>query len=403
MKRRKTRQVKIGSLSIGSKSPVVIQTMTNTPTADQSRTFHQVVELIESGAEAVRLTVNSEAAAVATGKIIGQLRRAGYPQPIIGDFHYNGHVLLSRFPECAQQLDKYRINPGNVGHGSGHQEHFAQIISIAKKWNKPVRIGINGGSLDQDLLAKLIQANSRRKKPLADKEVFYKCAIASALDSAALAQKYGLAANKIIISIKMSNVQDLLAVNAQLAKKCDYPLHLGLTEAGSDIEGIIASTSALAILLQQGIGDTIRISLTPQPGMPRTREVEVCKVLLQSLGMRSYSPTVISCPGCGRTSSDDYQDLAAQIKQHIKNHLKQWKERYIGIEGLKIAVMGCVVNGPGESRHADIGISLAGEKNGKIGAVYQQGHYLVTLKGASIKKDFFKLLESFIRKNYSAR
>ncbi len=397
IKRRKTPTIQIGNVFLGSDYPVVIQSMTDTPTADVQATVRQTSELIEAGSEMVRWTVNDDDAARAVPEAIRILRDKGLSTPIIGDFHFNGHTLLNKHPKCAQSLDKYRINPGNVGKGSRHDENFSAIVKIAVEHNKPARIGVNWGSLDQELLTELMDKNARQKNPKEANEVTYAAMMESALRSAELAQKQGLLKNKIVLSVKMSIVQDMVAVYSQLASKCDYALHLGLTEAGSDVQGISASSAALAILLQQGIGDTIRVSLTPQPGIPRSREVEVCKHLLQSIGLRYFKPSVTSCPGCGRTSSNYFQILAQDINDHIKRQMPIWKKQYPGVEKLKIAVMGCVVNGPGESRHADIGISLPGTSEQPIAPVYADGKQLTTLKGDRIKEEFVEILERYIK------
>ncbi len=399
--RRKTPPVTIGRVVLGGGHPVLIQSMTDTPTADVERTLKQVIELIEAGSEMVRLTVNDDDAARAVPQIVNILRAQGYITSIIGDFHFNGHTLLTKHPECARSLDKYRINPGNVGRGERHDENFARIVKIAVEHNKPVRIGVNWGSLDQELLTAMMDQNAKLKSPKDAKEVTYKAMIQSALTSAELAQKCGLKKNQIVISVKMSVLQDMVAVYSLLAKKCDYALHLGLTEAGSDVQGIASSAAALGILLQQGIGDTIRVSLTPQPNVSRAKEVEVCKYLLQSMGLRYFAPSVTSCPGCGRTTSDYFQYLAKDINEHIQRSMPIWKKRYPGVERLKIAVMGCVVNGPGESRHADIGISLPGASEKPIAPVYADGKQLTTLKGDRIKEEFVVILEDYLKKKYA--
>ena len=396
-KRRKTPDVKIGNVILGSGYPVVIQSMTDTPTADIQATVTQTQELIEAGSEMVRLTINDDDAARAIPEIVKTLRDKGYTTSIIGDFHFNGHTLLTKHTDCAKALDKYRINPGNVGKGERHDENFSSIIKIAIEHNKPVRIGVNWGSLDQELLTNLMDKNAKLKNPKDAKEVTYEAMIQSALNSARLAQKIGLPKNKIVLSVKMSILQDMVSVYSQLAKECDYALHLGLTEAGSDVQGISSSSAALGILLQQGIGDTIRVSLTPQPNVPRSREVEVCKAILQSLGLRYFKPSVTSCPGCGRTSSNYFQYLAKDINEHIQRQMPIWKKQYQGVERLKIAVMGCVVNGPGESRHADIGISMPGTSEKPIAPVYADGKQLTTLKGERIKEEFIKILENYIK------
>jgi len=402
-KRRKTPTVKIGDVALGHGHPIVIQSMTDTPTADIEKTLKQTIELIESGSGLVRWTINDDEAALAVPEIIKRLRDQGYSTPIIGDFHFNGHTLLAKHKETAKLLDKYRINPGNVGRGQRHDENFVTIIKIAIDNNKPVRIGINWGSLDQDLLTDLMDKNAKLKSPKDFREVTYEAMIQSALHSAQLAQKVGLKNDKIVLSVKMSILQDMVTVYTRLAKKCAYVLHLGLTEAGGDIQGIASSAAALSILLQQGIGDTIRVSLTPQPGVPRTREVEVCKYILQSLGLRYFKPSVTSCPGCGRTSSDYFQILAQDINQHIERKMPLWKKQYPGVEKLKIAVMGCVVNGPGESRHADIGISLPGTSEKPIAPVYIDGKEFKTLKGQRIKDEFVEILEEYVERKIGGK
>ncbi len=399
--RRKTPTVTISSVKLGSEHPVVIQSMTDTPTADIEKTLKQTIELIEAGSELVRWTVNDDAAAAAAPEIIKRLRAAGYTTPIIGDFHFNGHTLLTKHPAAAQALDKYRINPGNVGRGERHDENFAAIVKIAVAHRKTIRIGVNWGSLDQELLTGLMDKNAKLKNPKDAREVMLDAMIESALASAKLAEKLCCPKNKIVLSCKMSVLQDMVEVYARLADKCDYVLHLGLTEAGADMQGIASSSAALAILLQQGIGDTIRVSLTPQPNVPRSREVEVCKTILQSLGLRYFKPSVTSCPGCGRTTSTYFQELAMDINSHITRMMPAWKKQYPGVEKLKIAVMGCVVNGPGESRHASIGISLPGTSEKPIAPVYANGKQIKTLKGDHIKEEFITILEGYIKENCS--
>lgn len=397
IKRRATPAVKVGNVNIGSPFPVVVQSMTDTPTADIENTLAQTEELIKAGSELVRWTVNDDDAARAVPQIISRLKDKGHHTPIIGDFHFNGHTLLRKHKDCARALAKYRINPGNVGKGDRHDENFTDIVKIAIENNKPVRIGVNWGSLDQELLTSLMDENAKLAEPKDFKEVTYTAMIQSALTSAGLAQKIGLGKDKIIISVKMSILQDMVAVYKRLAGECDYALHLGLTEAGAEVQGISSSSAALAILLQQGIGDTIRVSLTPQPGVPRSREVEVCKQLLQSMGLRFFKPSVTSCPGCGRTSSNYFQYLAKDINEHIERKMPVWKKTCPGVEKLKIAVMGCVVNGPGESRHADIGISLPGASEKPVAPVYADGKQIRTLKGEGIKEEFIEILEAYIK------
>lgn len=399
--RRKTPTIEIGPVRLGSDFPILIQSMTDTPTADVEATYKQTVELINAGSEMVRWTVNDSDAAIGAAKVIGRLRAEGIKTPIIGDFHFNGHILLNKHPETARLLDKYRINPGNVGKGRQHDDNFASIVKIAIANGKAVRIGVNWGSLDQELLTELMDANAKLKEPKDFRDVTIDAMIQSALRSAQYAMKLGQPKNKIVLSVKMSVLQDMVAVYQRLAKECDYALHLGLTEAGADIKGAVSSAAALSILMQQGIGDTIRVSLTPQPNVSRSKEVEVCKEILQSMGFRYFSPSVTSCPGCGRTSSNYFQYLARDINDHIKLKMPLWKKQYKGVEELKIAVMGCVVNGPGESRHADIGISLPGASETPIAPVYADGKQFTTLKGDHIKEEFIEILEDYIRKKCS--
>ena len=382
--RRKTPLVLIGPLSLGQDYPIRIQSMTDTPTSDVEATLAQTKGLIAAGSELVRWTVNDDDAAKGAAEAIRRLRLEGITTPIIGDFHFNGHTLLSKNPQTAKLLDKYRINPGNVGKGLLHDENFARIIKIAVDNGKAVRIGVNGGSLDQELLT----------------ETPCEAIVQSALQSAEYALKLGLPEGKLVLSVKMSGLQDMVAVYEKLAKACPFALHLGLTEAGADLKGAVSSAAALSILLQQGIGDTIRVSLTPQPHVPRWKEVEVCKELLQSMGLRYFAPSVTSCPGCGRTGSDYFQYLARDINDHIKLKMPLWQKQYPGIEKMKIAVMGCVVNGPGESRHADIGISLPGASENPIAPVYIDGKEFKTLKGEHIKEEFIDILETYIKERY---
>ena len=398
--RRKTPTVLIGQLELGHDHPIRIQSMTDTPTADVEATLSQTRELIAAGSEMVRWTVNDHDAAKGAAEAISRLRLDGITTPIIGDFHFNGHTLLSKNPLAAQLLDKYRINPGNVGRGRLHDDNFAQIIKIAVDHGKAVRIGVNWGSLDQELLTELMDNNAKLTVPKDFSEVTREAMVQSALRSAEYALKLGLAKEKLILSVKMSGLQDMVAVYQRLSKSCGYALHLGLTEAGADIKGAVSSAAALSILLQQGIGDTIRVSLTPQPNVPRSKEVEVCKELLQSMGFRYFSPSVTSCPGCGRTSSNYFQYLAQDINSHIKLKMPIWQKQYPGIEQMKVAVMGCVVNGPGESRHADIGISLPGASENPIAPVYMDGKEYKTLKGDRIKEEFIDILENYIKEKY---
>ncbi len=397
-----TPAVNVGKVQIGGKNPIVIQSMTNTDTADAKSTAKQAMKLADAGSEIVRLTVNTNLAAPKIPEIRKILDSKGYKDlPLIGDFHYNGHTLLTEFPKMARALDKYRINPGNVGYGEKHDYNFNTIIKIAKENDKPVRIGVNWGSLDQDLLTELMNENSQLIKPKSDREVIIDAMIESALRSAEFAENLGLAQNKIILSVKMSIVQDMIKAYELLAArmlkhKHLFALHLGLTEAGVGMQGLVSSSAALAILLQQGIGDTIRISLTPTPTQPRTKEVEACKTLLQSLGFRHFRPQVTSCPGCGRTDSHFFQELAEQVNNHINKKMPIWTKKYPRVAELKIAVMGCVVNGPGESRHADIAISLPGRMEKPVAPVYIHGKFIKSLQGKKIPQQFIQLLEEFI-------
>ncbi|WP_322469093.1 flavodoxin-dependent (E)-4-hydroxy-3-methylbut-2-enyl-diphosphate synthase [Hydrogenophaga sp. SNF1] len=402
--RRRTRQgvVRWGDhgVSIGGDAPVRVQSMTNTDTADAIATAIQVKELAQAGSELVRITVNNDEAAKAVPHIREQLDRMGIAVPLIGDFHYNGHRLLSDHPACAEALSKYRINPGNVGRGEKGDRQFAQMVEIAARHGKHVRIGVNWGSLDQDLLARLMDDNHARAKPWDAKQVMYEALITSAISSAERAEAIGLPGENIVLSCKVSAVQDLIAVYQALAQRCDYPLHLGLTEAGMGTKGAVASTAALSVLLQQGIGDTIRISLTPQPGEARTQEVVVGLEILQALGLRSFVPSVTACPGCGRTTSTTFQELAKQIDDYLRASMPVWRERYPGVEGLKVAVMGCIVNGPGESKHADIGISLPGTGEAPAAPVFIDGQKAVTLRGEGIAREFQTIVENYIEKRF---
>src|SRR5438105_9204606 len=399
--RRQTTTTWVGMVPIGSAFPIVVQSMTNTDTADAGGTAAQVSALAAAGSQVVRVTVNNDEAAAAVPEIVRRVRDAGAPTPIIGDFHYNGHLLLKKFPDCAVALDKYRINPGNVG-GKRRDENFRTIVRVAADNGKPVRIGVNWGSLDQDLLTQMMDANARADRPREAKDVYIEAMLASALRSAALAEEVGLGHDRIVISAKVSDVQDLVEVYRRLATRCDYPLHLGLTEAGMGTKGVIASTAGLAILLQEGIGDTIRVSLTPRPGGDRTEEVHVAQQVLQSLGLRHFAPQVSACPGCGRTTSTFFQEMAERIQTHLKQQMPAWRARYPGVEALRVAVMGCVVNGPGESKHADIGISLPGTFEEPKAPVYVDGRLKVTLKGETIVADFLKILEEYIEARYAA-
>jgi len=392
--------VKVGPVVIGGGAPVVVQSMTNTETADVDTTVRQVRELAQAGSELVRITVNSEDAARAVPAIAERLAQAGETVPLIGDFHFNGHKLLAKYPDCAQALAKYRINPGNVGRGKKRDEQFAQMIGIACQYDKPVRIGVNWGSLDQALVARMMDENARRAEPLDAPSIMHEIMVSSALESAAQAEMLGLPRDHITLSAKMSGVQDLITVYRMLSAQCDYALHLGLTEAGMGSRGIVASTAALAVLLQEGIGDTIRISLTPEPGGDRAREVIVAEELLQSMGLRHFTPAVIACPGCGRTTSSYFQQLAQDIQSYLRAQMPEWRRHYPGVEAMKVAVMGCVVNGPGESRHADIGISLPGTGELPVAPVYVDGEKTVTLKGDSIAADFQQIVDEYVQRRY---
>jgi len=397
---RHTVAIKIGHVVVGGNAPVAVQSMTNTDTADVDATVRQVRELAEAGSELVRITVNSEAAAGAVPAIAERLALAGESVPLIGDFHFNGHKLLAKYPDCAQALAKYRINPGNVGRGRKRDEQFAQMVGIACRYDKPVRIGVNWGSLDQALVVRLMDENSKRPEPLDAPAIMHEIMVTSALESAAQAEALGLPRDHIILSAKMSGVQDLIMVYRMLSAQGDYALHLGLTEAGMGSKGIVASTAALAVLLQDGIGDTIRISLTPQPGGDRTREVIVAQELLQSMGLRHFTPAVIACPGCGRTTSTYFQQLAQDIQSHLRSQMPEWRRHYPGVEEMKVAVMGCVVNGPGESKHADIGISLPGTGEVPVAPVYVDGEKTVTLKGETIAADFQRIVDEYVQRRF---
>ena len=403
--RHRTRQASIrwGSrvVTVGGDAPVRVQSMTNTDTVDAIGTAIQVKELAVAGSELVRITVNTPEAAAAVPYIREQLDRMGIDVPLIGDFHYNGHRLLADFPACAEALSKYRINPGNVGKGDKHDRQFAQMVEIAAKYDKTVRIGVNWGSLDQELLTELMDENAKLAEPQEPQQIMYRAILLSAIQSARRAQEIGLRPEQIIISCKMSGVQDLISVYRALARRCDYPLHLGLTEAGMGTKGTVASTAALAVLLQEGIGDTIRVSLTPQPGEARTQEVAVALEILQSLGLRAFNPSVTACPGCGRTTSTTFQELAKQIDDHLRAQMPVWKERYPGVEKMKVAVMGCIVNGPGESKHADIGISLPGTGEAPAAPVFIDGEKALTLRGDNIVREFHALVERYVEKRYS--
>jgi len=389
-------------VTIGGGAPVRVQSMTNTDTVDAIATAIQVKELAQAGSELVRITVNTPEAAQAVPYIREQLDRMGVDVPLVGDFHYNGHKLLTEFPDCAQALSKYRINPGNVGKGDKRDRQFGQMIEAAVRWNKCVRIGVNWGSLDQELLASLMDANSQRAEPWDARQVMYEALIASAIDSALQAERMGLDGSQIILSCKVSGVQDLISVYRELARRCDYALHLGLTEAGMGTKGTVASSAALAVLLQEGIGDTIRVSLTPQPGEARTQEVVVASEILQALGLRMFVPSVTACPGCGRTTSTTFQELAKQIDDFLREQMPVWREQYPGVEALKVAVMGCIVNGPGESKHADIGISLPGTGEAPAAPVFIDGQKAMTLRGDNIAQEFHQLVQSYIEKRFGS-
>ena len=394
--------VRYGSreIIIGGNAPVVVQSMTNTDTADAIGTAIQVKELARAGSEMVRITVNNPEAAAAVPAIREQLDRMGIDVPLVGDFHYNGHTLLNDFPECAQALSKYRINPGNVGQGAKRDSQFAQMIEVACRYDKPVRIGVNWGSLDQSLLARIMDENARRAQPWSAQAVMYEALVTSAIENARRAEELGLPGDRIILSCKVSGVQDLIAVYRELASRCDYPLHLGLTEAGMGSKGIVASTAALSVLLQQGIGDTIRISLTPEPGGDRTREVIVGQEILQTMGLRKFTPMVIACPGCGRTTSTVFQELADDIQTFLREQMPVWKTQYPGVEEMNVAVMGCIVNGPGESKHASIGISLPGTGESPAAPVFVDGKKTVTLRGERIAEEFQAIVLDYVRGKY---
>ena len=387
-------------VTVGGNAPVRVQSMTNTDTVDAIGTAIQVKELAQAGSELVRITVNTDEAAAAVPHIREQLDRMGISVPLIGDFHYNGHKLLTDHPACAQALSKYRINPGNVGKGEKGDRQFAQMVEIAARYDKAIRIGVNWGSLDQDLLARLMDQNTQRAEPWDARQVMYEALITSALDSAKKAEAIGLNGSNITLSCKVSGVQDLIAVYQELARRCDYTLHLGLTEAGMGTKGTVASTAALSVLLQQGIGDTIRVSLTPQPGEARTQEVVIACEILQSLGLRAFVPSVTACPGCGRTTSTTFQELAKQIDDYLRSSMPVWRERYPGVENMKVAVMGCIVNGPGESKHADIGISLPGTGEAPAAPVFIDGQKAMTLRGTGIAREFQDIVENYIEKRF---
>src|SRR5215813_4730523 len=403
IKRRKSVTCHIGEVRVGSNAPVVVQSMTNTDTADIASTVQQSAALARAGSELVRVTVNNEEAAAAVPHIVEQLDKQGVRVPIIGDFHYNGHILLKKFPACARALAKYRINPGNVSVGRKDDSNFRTMIEVAVENQKPVRIGVNWGSLDQALLTRMMDENSRLAEPKDAREVTMEAMVVSALNSAKLAEKYGLRPEQIILSAKVSGVQDLVDVYRSLASRCDYPLHLGLTEAAMGAKGVLASSAAMGVVLQEGIGDTIRVSLTPAPGGDRSEEVRVAQQILQSMGIRSFTPQVTACPGCGRTTSTFFQEMAEQIQSYLREQMPAWKGRYAGVEEMKVAVMGCVVNGPGESKHASLGISLPGTFEEPKAPVYVDGRLFTTLKGDTIVADFLRILDDYVEKRYRAR
>src|SRR5690349_19680674 len=401
--RRKTIPVHVGRITVGGTAPIVVQSMTNTDTADIEGTAQQIKALARAGSDLVRITVNEASAAAAVAPIRDRLASLGVNVPIIGDFHFNGHKLLREHPECAEALAKYRINPGNVGRGSKRDPQFAEMIEAACRYEKPVRIGVNWGSLDQDLLTRLMDENSASAQPLSAQQIMRHAVVLSALESAQRAEELGLAHDRIILSAKVSGVQDLIAIYRDLASRCEYPLHLGLTEAGMGSKGIVASTAGMAVLLQEGIGDTIRVSLTPEPGGDRAQEVIVAQEILQTMGLRSFLPLVTACPGCGRTTSPVFQELAQRIQSHIRHRMPEWRREYDGVEDMTVAVMGCVVNGPGESKHANIGISLPGTGERPVAPVYEDGEKTVTLKGDRIAEEFQELLEVYVARKFSRK
>lgn len=403
LQRKLTRTVSIGPVAMGGGAPVVVQAMTNTDTADVLKTAIQVAELARAGAEMVRITVNSPEAAAAVPEIRDQLLRMDVDVPLIGDFHYNGHRLLTDYPACAEALAKFRINPGNVGFGKKKDEQFAQMIELAVCYHKPVRIGVNWGSLDQSVLARVMDANATAANPRSANEVMREALILSALESAALAESIGLPGDRIVLSCKVSSVQDLIAVYRDLSARCDYPLHLGLTEAGMGSKGIVASTAAMAVLLQEGIGDTIRVSLTPEPNGSRSLEVQVAQELLQTMGLRAFTPLVTACPGCGRTTSVFFQELASEVQNYVRAAMPQWRDQYDGVENMTLAVMGCIVNGPGESKHANIGISLPGTGEVPAAPVFEDGVKTVTLRGDNIANEFKEIIDRYVARTYQRK
>ena len=401
--RRKSIPVDVAGIIVGGSAPIVVQSMTNTDTADEVATAVQVAELARAGSELIRITVNNEAAAAAVPAIRERLDAMGLRAPLVGDFHFNGHKLLRQYPDCARALAKYRINPGNVGRGARRDSQFAEMIELACHHDKPIRIGVNWGSLDQDLLARMMDENAARREPLDAAVVMKEALIVSALESARRAEELGLGRDRIIISCKLSGVQDLIAVYRSLAARCDYPLHLGLTEAGMGSKGIVASAAAMGVLLQEGIGDTIRVSLTPEPGGSRSREVLVAQELLQTMGLRAFTPLVAACPGCGRTTSTYFQELADEIQTYVRGRMPEWRRHHPGVEDMSLAVMGCVVNGPGESKHANLGISLPGTGERPVAPVYEDGEKTVTLKGEAIAEEFKQIIERYVARRYARR
>ena len=402
-KRRHSVGVKVGPVLIGGGAPIAVQSMTNTDTADAEATVRQVQQLAAAGSELVRLTVNNEDAAAQVGTIRTKLDAVGCRVPLIGDFHYNGHLLLTQYPGCAEALAKYRINPGNVGFGKKKDSQFTTMIEMAIKYDKPVRIGVNWGSLDQELLTRMMDENARAQEPLDADEVMQEALVVSALNNAQRAETIGLARDRIVLSCKVSGVQKLIAVYRELARRCDYALHLGLTEAGMGSKGIVASTAAMGVLLQEGIGDTIRVSLTPEPGGDRTREVIVAQEILQTMGLRSFTPLVTACPGCGRTTSTVFQELADSIQAYVRSQMPIWRDQYAGVEEMTLAVMGCVVNGPGESKHANIGISLPGTGETPSAPVFVDGKKVTTLRGQNIAQEFQKIVDDYVKQHYVSK
>ncbi|MBP9812599.1 flavodoxin-dependent (E)-4-hydroxy-3-methylbut-2-enyl-diphosphate synthase [Candidatus Gracilibacteria bacterium] len=402
-KRRITHTVMVGNIPIGSEHPIVIQSMTNTPTRDIEATVAQIIELADAGSELVRITINDDAAALAVPEIVKILRSKGYMTPIVGDFHYNGHILLEKYPEMARSISKYRVNPGNVGKGNRHDENYKKFIECAIKYDLPVRIGVNGGSLDEELLDANMEANAKLEIPKSGQDVYIDTMVESGIISARKAVEWGLAPEKIIISVKMSDLQSMIAAYERISPQCMYPLHLGLTEAGAGTKGIVSSAAALSILLEQGIGDTIRVSLTPEPGAPRSLEVDICRDILQSMGFRAFEPVIVSCPGCGRTSSDKFQILAKYVKERIREKMPEWKMKYRGFESTHIAVMGCIVNGIGEAKHADIGIFIPGDAEAPQLQIYVKGEHYKSLEGRdilSVGREFLEVIEGYLEKEY---